>query len=250
MGVKKIKATKKNRARTEEVITMTQRGMLMMNEHPYWVISVLVGFVLILGAVYVGYRYEVGKNQQARAAYSQVVQHWPQQEGTANLKAWEGFATDLQHYIAQHRGTTPALHAQMDLAQAYFWMHRYGDAAQLDRQLLKRLGGGNDLLHLVRYHLALTYQEMGKNKEALSQWQILENQSVPGLRREMNWHVANLYLSQKDYAKAVTYYEKAMQASGGYPSQPLLQQELAAAKVKNGTVVMPKAVASQKESKG
>lgn len=250
MGVKKIKATKKNSAKTEEVFTMTQRGMALVEDHPYWVVSALVGLLLILGLFYGGYRYQVAKDQQARAAYATILQQWPQQDKAANPKAWEGFAKELQHYIAAHSGTTPAVHAQMDLAQAYFWMHRYGDALQQDLQLLKKLDSGSELQHMVRYHLALTYQEMGKTKEALAQWQILENQTVPGLRREVNWHLANLYLRQKDYAKAVNHYERAMQASGGYPSQPLIQQELAVAKVKTGPVVMPKVSSPQKASKG
>lgn len=241
MGVKKIKATKKNSAKTEEVITMTQRGMALADEHPYWVLSALVGLLLVLVLVYGGYRYQVNKAQQAQAAYAKIMQQWPQHKQTMDPKAWQGIATELQQYIKQHGGTTPGLHAQMDLAQAYFWMHRYGDAAKQDLQVLNKLGSGSAMEPLVRYHLALTYQEMGKTKEALAQWQILENQTAPGLRREMNWHLANLYMQQKDYAKAVNHYERAMQASGGYPSQPLIQQELAAAKVKTGAAVAPKA---------
>lgn len=250
MGVKRIKVTKKNAAKTEEVITLTQRSMALAEDHPFWAVGVVAGLILVLGLVWGFYSYGVAKDQRARADYAKVLQNWPKKE-IANTKDWEKFAADLQNYIKQHRGTQPGLNAQLDLAQAYFWMHRYQDAVNLDEKLLKKVSSADDLQPLVRYHLALTYQEMGQTEAAMKQWQVLETEAVPGLQREINWHLANLYAKQKDYVKAVAYYEKALKTASGYPNEPLIQQQLASMKLKTGTAAAnPKVKVSKGESKG
>lgn len=235
MSAKKIKGSKKRFETTEEIVSLSQRATDYARENPYWIVAAAGVIVLLLGIVWGVASYRQANERKARTDYSKIMQEWPQSD-FAGYKNWDKVVPKLQDFTKQHQGTQPALNAQLDLAQAYFWMKRYDESVKVVKALLKETSGDNPLQPLARYHLALTYEEMNKIDDAITQWEILAKSGVKGLDREISWHLARLYAAKNEYAKAVEQYENALKASGGYPSTQQIQQELEMAKLKTAPV--------------
>lgn len=243
MSAKKIKGSRKRFETTEEIVSLSQRATDYVRENPYWVVAAAAVIVLLLGVIWGVASYRQANERRARTEYSTIMQGWPQSD-FASYKNWGELVPKLQDFIKQHRGTQPALNAELDLAQAYFWMKRYDDSVKVANELLKETSAGSSLQTLARYHLALTYEEMDKIDDAITQWNILAKSGVKGLEREVSWHLARLYADKKDYTKAVEQYENALKTNGGYPSTQQIQQELEMAKLKTE----PASNGSKKES--
>jgi len=235
LSAKKIKGSKKRFETTEEIVGLSQRATDYARENPYMIIAAVAGIFLLLGIIWGVSSYRQANERRARAEYSKIMQGWPAND-FAGHKDWDKLVPKLQDFIKQHQGTQPALNAQLDLAQAYFWMKRYDDSAKVANTLLNETSAENPLRPLVRYHLALTYEEMNKIDDAITQWKDLAKAGVKGLERETSWHLARLYADKKEYTKAVEQYENALKSNGGYPSTQQIQQELEMAKLKTAPV--------------
>lgn len=246
MSAKKIKGSKKLFEPTEEILTFSQRATDFAKEKPYWIIGGVAAILLVLGIVWGANSYSEAKEKKARADYAQVIAAWPASD-LANFQEWDKLVAQLQDYTKRHQGTQPALNAQLDLAQAYFWMKRYDESLKVADRLLKETAPGDSLRPLVRYHLALTYEEAGRIDEAIAQWETLAKEGVEGLDREINWHLARLYSGRKEYSKAVEHYEKALKTTSGYPVAPMIEEELALAKLKAEPVSKDSQKSSQKQ---
>jgi predicted negative regulator of RcsB-dependent stress response len=231
LSAKKIKGSKKLFETTEEIITFSQRSADFARENPYWIIAAVGMVLLILGTIWGVNSYNQAKEKRARAEYAQVIEAWPASD-FADFKEWNKLVDELEGHISKHQGTQSALNAQLNLAQAYFWMKRYDDSIRTGDRLLAATKPGNSLRPLVLYQLALAYEEAGRSDESLAQWEALTTEGMEGLDREIGWHLARLYAGKKEYSKAVEQYERALQASGGYPAAPMIEEELAMAKLK------------------
>lgn len=231
MSAKKIKGSKKLFETTEEILSFSERATDFARENPYWIIGSVGAILLILGIIWGVNSYNQAKEGRARADYAQVIETWPASD-SSNFQEWDKLVAQLQDFTKKHQGTQPALNAQLDLAQAYFWMKRYDESLKVADQLLKETSPGDSLRPLVRYHLALTYEEADRIDESIAQWEALAKEGVEGLDREISWHLARLYSGKKEYSKAVEQYEKALKATSSYPATPMIEEELAMAKLK------------------
>ena len=231
MSAKKIKGSKKYFEGTEEIVSFSQRATDYARENPYWMIAAVGAILLIVGSIWGVNSYREAKERQARTEYSRIMQGWPA-DNFAAFKNWDKLAPELQDFIEQHQGTQSALNAQLDLSQAYFWMKRYDESAKAAEKLLNETSADSQRRPLVRYHLALTYEEMDKVDDAIAQWKALAADGVKGLEREVSWHLARLYSDKEEYGKAVEQYENALKTSGAYPATQQIEQELEMAKLK------------------
>jgi tetratricopeptide (TPR) repeat protein len=233
LSARKIKGSKSSFYGTEEILSFSERIAEFARERQYWIIGAAAVVLLALALVWGVNTYSQSKERQAREEYTEVIAQWPTGD-LDKFEGWEKLSGDLQKFIEEHRGTQPSLNAQLDLAQAYFWMKKYENSLNTANQLLQQAPSTSALRPLARYHLALTYEETEQFDHAISQWDALAKQGVDGLEREVNWHLARLYSNRAEYGKAIEYYEKALKTSSGYPDPPLIQEQLAAAKSKSG----------------
>jgi tetratricopeptide (TPR) repeat protein len=232
LGARKIKGSKTSFYKTDEILTFSERAADFAREYQNWMIGAAALVLLALIMVWGINTYSQSKERQAREEYAQVIEQWPAGDLFA-FDGWEKLTADLHKVIEDHPGTQTSLNAQLDLAQAYFWMKRYEDSLNTANQLLQKTSTDSALRPLVRYHLALTYEEMGQFDNAVSHWDALARQGVGGLEREVHWHLAKLYSDRGDYAKAIDHFEKALKTTSGYPDPSLIQEQLASARSKS-----------------
>jgi len=140
----------------------------------------------------------------------------------------------LEKFVASYGSATPAVDARLDLSRACFQLKRYDEALKWGQKALDEMPGAHGLKAVVLYQVALTLEAMGKSEEALKQWSALKAEGIPGVGREVEWHLAKLHAAKGDLPKAVGHYEQAIQASGSYPSTSILEQELASVRAKMG----------------
>jgi len=235
LALKKIKGSKKRFETKEEILTFSQRVGEAVKENPYWIVGIAGSILLILAIVWGVNSYLHSKEKHAQAEYLSVVEKWPSDD-SSNLQEWDKLVQLLQNFIIQNQGTKPALNAQLDLARVLYKMKHYDESIKIANQLLKETASNDALRSLVRYHLALTYEEIDKFDDALAQWNALANDKIEGLEREVYWHLARLYSANKEYPKALEEYEKALKTSSGYPDTALIQEEYDMAKLKAGPV--------------
>lgn len=231
MSAKKIKGSKKLFETTEEILTFSQRAADFAREKPYWIIASMGAVLLVFGIIWGVNSYSQVKEKRARADYAQAIETWPASD-LSNFREWDKLVVQLEDHTRKHHGTRSALNAQLDLAQAYFWMKRYDDCLKAADRLLKETEPGDSLRPLVQYQLALTYEEADRIDESIAQWEALAKEEIEGLDREIGWHLARLYSDKKEYSKAVEQYERALKATGGYPATPMIEEELAITKLK------------------
>jgi len=245
-----LKVVRKNPEKIEEIRSLSQRAKGWAEAHPVPVVGTVVGIFVVLALAWGINSYMHGKDARANADYAKVFRQWSA-EKASDPQEWEKLIPELEKFIKEHEGGIPARNAQVDLAQAYFQTKRYEDALKLDNKVLAELPAGNDLRILTRYQLASTYQALGKADEAMAQWTTLKQEPISGMVREVNWHLARLYFAKGDFAKAVEQYEEALKTEGMYPGAPILQEEMATAKLKAGIPdASPKADAPKEAPKG
>lgn len=233
MGVKKIKGSKQKFETTEEILTFSERANEFIKRNPYWIAATAGCIVLLLAVAWGVNAYWQGKEGRARAEYWKVVEKWPSADA-APPDSWAAMVQPLKDFIKQNGGVTPALNAQLDLAQVYYQMQRYDDSIEAANRLLGELSASSPLLPLARYHLAVSYEAAGKIDNAISQWSALAASKIEGLEREIHWRLARLYSAKKEYAKAVEEYDNALKVASGYPDAGLIQQEQSVARLKAG----------------
>lgn len=231
MSFTKIKGSRKRFEASEELLSFSQRASDYARENPHWIIAAVAGVLLIMGIVWGVNSYREANERRARAEYFKIIEEWPTNDIT-DYQNWDHLVAELQKFSEQHQGTQPALNAQFDLAQAYFHMKRYDESVKAAEAVLKETPPASSLRPLVRYHLALTYEQVGNIDAAMEQWKSLAGSGLKGFEREVSWHLARLYTVKKDYAKAVEQYEAALKAEGSYPSAHRVQQDLEMAKLK------------------
>lgn len=239
MSLKRIKVAKKSANLKEQIPNLLERYKLWLDENPYPVLATLV-VIVVLAAGYWGFNtYRGSRETSARAGYVQALKNWPGDEAASDSKAMETTASELEKYVSEHSGTRSAFNARLDLARAYFQLHRFDDALKQGKTVLDKVDSGSDLKALARYQVALTYQAMGKADEALGQWKALKGGEMPGLDREIDWYMAKIYAGKDESAKAVEQYESAIKDEGFYPSTAQLQDELSAIKLKTASATQP-----------
>ncbi len=199
-----------------------------------WTYGSLAVLVVALAGFWLFASHARSKERRAGERYAGISAQFPDDEN-ADVGRWEGVIPEIEKFIAEHGGTRARVNAQMDLAKACFLLKRYDRALNAATAAIEEAGPKSPLFDLARYQLALIYQEMGKADEALAQWTLLNKDSLQGIGREIEWHLAKIYEGKGDYPKAMEQLEKALNAPGPYPSAPLLSEELAA--LRSGTRV-------------
>jgi predicted negative regulator of RcsB-dependent stress response len=231
LAAQKIKVPKKSIEKSEEILSAFDRLKVWTEEHAV-LVSVCVVLLSLVPVVFWGVgMLQQSKDRKGQEAYALIFENWSDKD-ISDSKAWEGIIPQLEKCISAHSGTQAAMDARLDLAQAFFRLGRYEDARKWSAEVVEKTSPDNDLKPLARYQLAQSYETIGKVDEAVAEWEALRKEQFLGLNREVDWHLADLYAKKGDYSKAVSHYESALDASGSYPSTPMLQEELAFAKMK------------------
>lgn len=191
-----------------------------------WTYGSLAVLVVALAGLWVFASHAGSKERRAGERYAGISAQFPDDEN-ADAGRWEALIPEIEKFIAENGGTRARVNAQMDLAKACFFLKRYDKAVNAATAAIEEADLKSPLFDLARYQLALIYQEMGKADEALAQWTLLNKDSLEGIGREIEWHMAKIYEGKGDYPKAVERLEKALNAPGPYPPAPLLSEELA-----------------------
>ncbi len=191
-----------------------------------FVAGLFIIFLIALGVQ----SYLRGQESRAQERYAQVMQQWPKDFSTSDDQTLEKLIPDLQKFIQEHDGREAAWLASLDLARVFYQMRRYEDAQAQNQKVLDGTSDPN-LRNMARYQAAVTFQALGRADQAIVQWNALKG-GGPSLvsERELNWHLASLYGDRKDYPKAVEHLELSMKADGDYPTNQLLEDQLAGQK--------------------
>lgn len=211
----------------EQPIAVRLREWLEKNRS---LISGAVAGLFVVALLFVGVQsYLEGQERRAQQAYAPLAQQWPKDTITADNQAWEKIISDLQKFIQEHNGSKAAWMASMDLTRAFCQVHRFEEALVQSR---KTLDGAPDSMSrsMARYQTAVIMQSMGRPDEAISQWTAMKSEGSLVSERELNWHLANLYRTKKDYPKTIEFLELALKATADYPANQLLEDELSSAK--------------------
>jgi len=230
---KRIKVRNKDLQKADEIINLPQRVVTWSQAHLHWLIGTAIAMLVVVVMVWAFTSYGQVKERRAQMQYAQVLEKLRKQE-KPEAQDWQALIPELQGVNEQFRGTRTALSAQLDLAQAYFQTRQYEQALRLDLKSLQGLSADSVLQSFVRYRLALTYRELGKLDEAITQLDSLPKNSLAALQREIHWQLGQLYWQKKDGEKAAEQYRKALEVEGTYPSEALLQDGLAAVRLVAG----------------
>ena len=236
MGAKKIKAVKKPVSKKPAVSQDTQLERLKTWAEEHYSVIMKVGTaVLVLFLATWGFSaYEKSKQAQAQSDYATLASKFPA-EGAAVEADWEKLIPDLQKFISEHKGTGPAVNAQLELAKAFFETKHYDDAIKTASEALGSISKGHGLRPLLYYQLAYACMSAGKPDQAAQAWTDLKNTGLAEFEREADWNLGTIYMEKKDFAKAQEMFQLASKASGSYPPTALIEQQLANAKSEAGT---------------
>lgn len=186
------------------------------------VAGVLVIFLIVIGVQ--GYL----SSQQARAEerYAQMMRQWPADFSTVDDQAMEKLIPDLEQFIREHDGRRAAWLARLDLARVFYQLRRHEDALAQNRTVLD---GAREpsLRSMARYQAVVTLQAMGRSDEAIAQWTAMKNEPSLASEREINWKLAALYSARQEYPMAIEHLEAALKAGGDYPTNQLIEDQLA-----------------------
>lgn len=189
-----------------------------------------VAGVFLIGLVLLGVQgYQESRESKARQSFAPLMQQWPKDMAAADHQAWDPIVSDLQKFIQDHQGSKTAELAHLDLARAYYQMQRYEDALGQSRKAFDEAVEPT-LKAMARYQTAMILQTMGRTEDAIAQWTAAESETSLVSQRELNWYLAHLYRSKKDFPKAIEYMELAVKAQADYPANQLLEDELASLK--------------------
>lgn len=235
MGAKRIRPSAKKPLKTAVIQdTFPDRAKAWAEKNS--MVLILVAAAILLPIIFsLGMSAYTARNEaNARADYSAIAPKLPSGE-KSTPEEWQKVIPDLEKFVSQHKGTQMAVIAQAGLAKAYYETKRYDDAIKTALDALKAAQPGPGLRPLIQYQLAYAYEAAGKRDDALKEWTSLKEAGAPGMEREADWRIAGIYAAGKDYSKAAEMYTKAIEASGSYPPQALLEQELSRAREQAGT---------------
>lgn len=233
MGAKKVKSAKKPLKTTilpQE--TFAEQVKEWVDAHYAYIVGTLALIVFVFLATWGVRAYQTSRQERAQADYAAIASKLPA-DGTQS--AWEQLIPDLQKFVADHKGTSAGLNAQVTLAKALFQAKRYDESIKIASDALGKAPEGLGIKPLIRYQLAYAYEAAGKQDQAAAEWENLKTSALPGIDREAYWNLGRIYAGKKDYAKAVEMFEKAAQAQGTYPTSAFIDQALASAKSSMGT---------------
>jgi len=234
LGAKRIRTSAKKPSKTIVIQdTLTDRAKAWAEKNS--LVIILVAAAILLPIIYsLGMSAYTARNEaKARTDYSAIAPKLPSGEKNTP-EEWQKVMPDLEKFVSEHKGTQMAVIAQAGLAKAYYETRRYDDAIKTALDALKAAQPGPGLKPLIQYQLAYAYEAAGKRDDALREWTGLKS-DAPGMEREADWRIAEIYAAGKDYSKAAEMYSKAIEAPGSYPPQPLLEQELSRAREQAGT---------------
>ncbi len=233
MTVIKNKPLKPLKVLMPEPEGFSDRLMSWAEANMWYLIAGVVG-ILVVAASVLGYQSH-HRNKEARAqdAYVAVLSAWPQGD-VAGEDEWEKFRLLSEDFIQQHGKAGVALHARLDLTRAHYAAGKYEEAYRWGQEVLRQVTDRHPVKSLADYQMALICRQLGKNEEALAHWRSLEKSGGPGLQREVHWQIARIYIDKNDYQEAVSYYERALTAPGGYPIDEMIHTELASARARQG----------------
>ena len=244
MAAGKIKVRKKELQKAEEILGIQTRLADWLQAHLWQVLIGGAGVVLIAVLVLAIGSYRQFGEKRALTQYAQLADKFPGGENP-DPRQWEGFVPALKSLVEEYPRTKSALNAQLDLAQALYQLKQYEQALQWDTKNLQRLSEDTTRQALVRCRMALCYQAMNRLDEAIAQLEMLEQQNLAGLLRDVHWQIAQLYAKKQEPTRAAEQYQKALDALGDYPNNALLQEQLAGLRL----LVPPQSTAAEKDSK-
>ncbi len=188
--------------------------------------GIFVIFLLALGVQ----SYLKGQESRAQASYAQLMRQWPKDFSTADEQSMERLIPDLENFIREHDGREAALLARLDLARVLYRIRRHEDALPQNQKVLD---GTSDpvLRNMAHYQAAVTLQALGRIDQAIAQWNAMKGGPSLVSERELNWYLASLYGNKKEYPKAMEHLELSIKASGDYPTDQLLEDQLASLRV-------------------
>lgn len=227
-----VKKTKPARTAKDPLLVpegLSESLMHWLESHSRLILAALAGVLIIVVTVWGYQSYNRSREIRAQAAYAQVLAAWPGGDATA-AEDWKRFAGLSKEFIDQHKGSTAALHARLDLARALFAAGNYEEAYEVGREAARNLSDRHPLRSLVEYQMALIARQLGKNEDALRHWQSLEKIGGPGLQREIHWQVARIHQEGKDFSAAIERFERALNSPGTYPRDEMIRRELASAR--------------------
>jgi predicted negative regulator of RcsB-dependent stress response len=236
VGAKKIKAVRKPVYKKPVVPQETPLERLKNwgDEHSSLIVKVGSAVLILFLAIWGFSGYEKSKQTQAQSDYATLASKFPA-EGTGSQADWEKLIPDLQKFISEHKGTGPAVNAQLELATAFFEAKHYDDAIKTASDALAAAPKGHSLRPLLYYQLAYAYRSAGKPDQAAQAWTDLKNTGLVDFEREADWNLGTIYMEKKDFAKAMEMFQLASKAPGAYPPTALIEQQLANAKSEAGT---------------
>jgi predicted negative regulator of RcsB-dependent stress response len=235
LGAKKIKVVKKSVKTTEptSLDSPFERLTDWIEENSRFALGVALMVIIVL-ALSFGVRVYVSREESgAREAFVQVLSKISA-AGAGGNEALEKIVPELEGFVRQYSGTAPGLDARFELQKAFFQLKRYEDSLKAGTELLDKLSADHPLRPLVIYQIALASQSAGKTDQALTRWREVRESGYVGVSREADWNMARLYAAKQDYAQAVVSYESAIKTEALYPETALLEQELAAVRIRMG----------------
>jgi len=190
-----------------------------------FIAGVLILFLIALGVQ----SYLKGQESRAQERYAQLMRQWPKDFSTADDQTLEKLIPDLQKFLQEHDGREAAWLGRLDLARVFYQMRRHEDALAQNQIVLD---GTSDpmLRNMAHYQAAVTLQALGRPDQAIVQWNAVKGEPSLVSERELNWYLASLYVERKDHPKAVEHLELAIKADGDYPTNQLLEDQLAGQK--------------------
>jgi predicted negative regulator of RcsB-dependent stress response len=223
---KKIKTNSKDVRKAEDIIKVPEEAMSWLQARQQWLLGGGIALLVVVVMVWAFTSYGQVRERRAQLQYGQTLSKLA---GRQNLEAqaWAPLIAELKSLCENYRGTKAASSAQLDLAQAYCEAGQYDQAVLWDQKNLQDLKANPPAQVLARFRLVLSYRALNKLDEALTQCEVLQNMSAPGLSREVQWQMGLLYAAKKDASKAAEHFQKALELDGTYPPEGMIQEGLA-----------------------
>ena len=222
----KIKANGKDARKVEGTPKTSEEAMNWLQARRQWFMGGGIALLVVLVLVWAFTSYGQVRGRRAQMQYAQTLSKLGNQQNP-DAQLWAPVIAELKSLCESFRGTRAALSAQLDLAQAYYQTGQYDQAILWDQKNLQDLKADPATQVLARFRLVLSYRALNKLDEALAQCDILQKMVVPGLSREVQWQMGQLYAIKQNAAKAAEHFQKALEAEGTYPADGIIQAGLA-----------------------
>jgi len=210
-------------------LSMVQRAREWVEENAN-LLGGIVAVLFVLVLIGLGVQNHLSRQEsRAEELYAQLMRQWPADLSDAELEAMEKLVPELERFIREHDGRNVVWLARLDLARLFHQLHRYEDALAQNRTVLDRVKAPS-LKSMARYQAAVTLQAMGRSQEAIAQWTAMKSEPSMVSEREINWKLAMLYQAGQESSKALEHLEAALRAPGDYPSNQLIEDQMAGLK--------------------